>query len=281
MSSIRNFDTRMNLMDKANQSVSTQVRYLADSWRQADKTPRIYDRDSRRANTEKVDVLVRNARDVADTIRLDVNGFELFEYASPIADFEDADSVTEVYRPAIAEFVQEVTGASSVFVTNHLIRTEDKSDFNTAYARFVHCDYSLKTARSVSLNLLKNRKLDLNQFEDAEFAWFNTWQPFDHPVEQNPLAVLDGSTIQDGDIVDYVYGGTGKSNTSSMPFYRKEHQFYYFKNMLQSEVLLIKQLDTRSDRTCVSPHTSFFDPTSPTDALPRRSIEVRMMAVFH
>ena len=267
-------------MDESNQFVPTQVRYLAPSWGETNTLPRIYDRDSRRANTEKVDVLVRNARYVADTICIDVNGFELFEYESPIMDFENAESVTEVYRPAIAEFVRELTGASEVFVTNHLIRTEDKSDFNKAYARFVHCDYSLKTARSASLNLLKNRKLDVSKYENAEFAWFNTWQPFDNPVQQNPLAVLDASTIQEGDIVDYVYGGTGKSSTSSMPLRREGHQFYYYKDMLPNEVLLIKQLDTRRGRSGVSPHTSFIDPNSPIDALPRRSIEVRMLAVF-
>ncbi|MCY4128056.1 MAG: CmcJ/NvfI family oxidoreductase [Gammaproteobacteria bacterium] len=267
-------------MEVSNQFVATQVRYLAPSWGKTKKLPRIYDRDSRRANTEKVDVLVRDARDIADTITLDVNGFELFDYRSPISDFEDAEAITEVYRPAIAEFVRDLMGANEVFITNHLIRTEDKSDFNKAYARFVHCDYSLKTARSASLSLLKNRSLDTESYENAEFAWFNTWQPFDNPVQQNPLAVLDASTIQEGDIVDYVYGGTGKSSTSSMPLRREEHQFYYYRDMLPDEVLLIKQLDTRIGRARVSPHTSFVDPNSPLDALPRRSIEVRLMAVF-
>lgn len=267
-------------MNVSSQFVPTQVRYLAARWGKTTELPRIHDRDSRRANTEKVDVLVRNARDVVDTISVDVNGFELFGYESPIADFNDADTVTKVYRPAIAEFVRSLTGASEVFITNHLIRTEDKSDFNKAYARFVHCDYSLKTARSASLDLLRNRNLDVSQYENADFAWFNTWQPFDHPVQQNPLAVLDTMTIEEGDIRDYVYGGTGKSSKSSMPLYREEHQFYYYKNMLPDEVLLIKQLDTRVGRSGVSPHTSFIDPESPSDALPRRSIEVRMMAVF-
>ena len=267
-------------MNLVSEFVPTQVRYLTERSRATNELPRIYNRESRRAITEKVDVLVRNARDIAETISIDVNGFELFDYMPPITDFKDANSVSEVYRPAIAEFVRNLTGASEVFITNHLIRTEDKSDFNKAYARFVHCDYSLKTARSASLNLLKNRKLDISQYENAEFAWFNTWQPFDHPVQQNPLAVLDAATIQEGDIMDYVYGGRGSSTKSSMPLYRESHQFYYYKNMLPNEVLLIKQLDTRSDRSAVSPHTSFVDPESPVDALPRRSIEVRMMAVF-
>ena len=270
----------MSAMEASNQYVPTQVRYLAPSWGETNELPRIFNRDSRRANTEKVDVLVRDARAIADEISLDVNGFELFGYRSPISDFGDSEAVTEIYRPAIAEFVRDLVGANEVFITNHLIRTEDKSDFNKAYARFVHCDYSLKTARSASLNLLKNRNLDVDAYDNAEFAWFNTWQPFDHSVQENPLAVLDASTIQEGDIVDYVYGGTSKSSKSSMPLRRERHQFYYYKDMRPDEVMLIKQLDTRSGRAGVAPHTSFIDPNSPNDALPRRSIEVRMMAVF-
>ena len=268
-------------MDTASQLVPTQVRYLTDDWRGSSKLPRIFDRDSRRAVTSKIDVQVRDARDLPSSMRLEVNGFELVRFKSPIQDFGDANAISETYRPAIGEFVRQQTGAAEVFITNHLIRTEDKSNFNNAYARFVHCDYSLATARSASLNLLKNRNQELSQYEDADFAWLNTWQPFDNPVQQNPLALLDAKTIQEGDIVDYEYGGTGKKSISSMPMYRKEHQFYYYRDMQPDEVLLIKQLDTRPEHAIVAPHTSFVDPDSPVDALPRRSIEVRMLVVFH
>ena len=270
----------MQSMDLVNQTVSTHVRYLADHWRGTDELPRIFDRDTRRTNTRKHEIIVRDARAVADTIKLDKNGFELYRFDSPVSDFEDSEAVTKVYQPAIAAFAKEVTGADEVFVTNHLIRTEDKSDFNKAYARFVHCDYGMDTARSASLNLVRNRKLNVAGYEDADFAWYNSWQPFDNPVLQNPLAMLDATTIHAGDIVDYVYGGNGKSLKSSMPVYRTEHQFFYYSNMTPTEVLLIKQLDSRAGRAHVAPHTSFDDANAPIDAPPRRSIEVRMMAVF-
>ncbi|MYD43832.1 MAG: hypothetical protein F4W90_08070 [Gammaproteobacteria bacterium] len=267
----------MNAIENA---VKTQVRYLAERWRDSVEIPRIFDRDSRRANTEKIDVEVLDGRPFASEIRLDTQGFELFDFASPITDFTNDEAVTSIYRPAIAEFVKKQTHALDVFVTQHLIRTESKDDFNKAYARFLHCDYSMDTARSASLNLLKNRNLDPADFENAEFAWYNSWQPFDNPVEQNPLCMLDSTSLRDEDIVEYVYGGYGKSAKSSMPMYRKEHRFYYFKNMQPSEVVLIKQLDTRTGRAPVAPHTSFIDPAAKIDARPRRSIEVRMMAVF-
>ena len=268
-------------MSVQGEQFTTQVRYLSSKWRDTEETPRIFDRESRRANTEIHHVQIQNARSRGDEISLEDNGFQLFEFQAPIQDFTDSKLVTDRYHPAIKAKLQEISGADEVFITHHLIRTEDKSDFNKAYARFLHCDYSLATARSASLNLLRNRQIDTAPYEDADFAWYNTWQPFDHPVEQNPLTVIDASTIVKEDIVDYIYGGYGKSSKSSIPMYNPAHQFYYYSHMTPEEVLLIKQLDTRVDCANVSPHTSFILPDAATDTLPRRSIEVRMMAVFH
>ena len=270
----------MNAIKKLGDSVPTQVRYLSNEWRDSSVRPRIFDRNSRRSITDKIDVLVQDARNLAEVKQLDTNGFELRSFVSPITNFNDSALVSDQYHPAIAEFVKRSVAADEIYVTHHLIRTEDKSDFNKAYARFVHCDYDMASARSASINLLANRGIDTTKYENSEFAWYNSWQPFDNPVEQNPLALLDASTIRAGDIVPYEYGGNGKSSTSSMPTYSEGHQFYYFDNMVPTEVLLIKQLDTRQGKAAVAPHTSFIDPNSKADALPRRSIEVRMMAVF-
>lgn len=260
--------------------VPTKVRYLAPEWRDSKELARIFDRDSRRANTVLTDVLVRDARLEDSLPVLDSSGFELFDFNSPIKDFSADDAITAHYYPAIAQFVRIQTGADEVYVSQHLIRTEDKSNFNKAYARFVHCDYSMSTARSASLTLIENRKLDPRDYKHADFAWYNSWQPFDNVVQQNPLAMLDARTIEASDIQEYVYGGYGKSSKSSIPAYREGHQFYYYANMTPDEVLLIKQMDTRTERAAVAPHTSFIDSNSPVDAPPRRSIEVRMMAVF-
>ena len=40
------------------------------------------------------------------------------------------------------DLVAEISGATATYPFGHLVRTEDGSDFNTAYARFVHCDYN-------------------------------------------------------------------------------------------------------------------------------------------
>jgi hypothetical protein len=51
--------------------------------------------------------------------------------------------------------------------------------------------------------------------------------------------------------------------------------------MQQSEVLLIKCFDSERDgRARFTAHSAFDDPTSPPDAAPRESVEVRTLAFF-
>ena len=266
-------------------SVQAEVRYLNDEWRARDDIPRIGDRDSRRANTSKHAVAIHDARDrlAAGRVDLDENGFALLGLASAVEDFRDETEVKAVYYPEIEALAKRTTGGSEVFITQHVIRTEDTSDFNKAYARFLHCDYSLADPRDMAVRALEKQGLRPNDYGGREFAWYNSWQPFDNPVFKNPLAVVDAATLADDDVVDYYYTGyntAGNSGKSAMPMRNPAHRFYYVSRMATDEVLFIKQLDTRGRRAAVCPHTSFDDPSSPPGAPPRRSIEVRMMVAF-
>lgn len=54
-----------------------------------------------------------------------------------------------------------------------------------------------------------------------------------------------------------------------------------FPEMTPDEALLLKCYDSATDgRTRFGPHTAFVDPTTPPDAAPRESIELRAL-VFH
>ena len=270
-------------------AVEAQVRYLNEEWRDRDDMPRIGDRQSRRANTSKRTVSIHDARAKlqAGEIDLDTNGFTLLRHVSQTGDFHDDAEVKAVYYPEIKALVARVTGASEVLITQHVVRTEDTTDFNKAYARFLHCDYSLDDAQGAARRMLTKRGLSIADYEDKEFAWYNAWQPFDHHVRKNPLALVDAASLPVADIVDYQYTGyAGRAQDgdmsegkSAMPAYNPAHRFYYVADMATDELLLFKQLDSRRPGGAC-PHTSFDDPSSPADAPPRRSIETRLMAVF-
>ena len=63
--------------------------------------------------------------------------------------------------------------------------------------------------------------------------------------------------------------------------YNPNHRWYYIPEMRADEALLLKCYDSATDgRTRFGPHTAFTDPTTPADAAPRESIELRTL-VFH
>tara|TARA_B100000519_G_scaffold151413_1_gene132348 strand:+ start:385 stop:1176 length:792 start_codon:yes stop_codon:yes gene_type:complete len=258
--------------------VHTEVRYLKPELRHATTPPDIGDRESRRANTVKRTVQIHDARSRSDAVALEANGFVLESHTPAVKDFYTKAEVESVYYPEMHALLRRVTGADKVYTTQHVVRTENTSDFNLAYARFVHTDYSLKKPRKTAEKLLKERGENADQY--SHFAWYNTWQPIERRVYQNPLAVIDATSLESDDIVDYYYTGYGKKTLTSMPVENPAHRFYYFSQMRPNEVLIIKQLDTRAEMASCCPHTSFVDPDVAGDVPGRRSIEVRQLCAF-
>lgn len=273
------------------QTISAEVRYINPEWKNTDQVPEIGSRETRRANTSRREVQIGDAR-FAEAVDpaiagfgLDTSGFTLRsvtlsdEVRVPSGTKPGAKRAPRPYVEAMLELVRTETGAAATYFFADLVRTEDQSDFNTGYARFVHCDYNATNLASMSANLLKRRGIEPDGGET--YAWYNTWQPFDHTVEQNPLAVLDVRSLAADDIVDYRYTGyDGGGGLVAAPVYNPDHRWWYYPDMTPDEVLLSKQLDARPDVANQCPHTSFIDESRPADTLPRRSIELRILAVF-
>ena len=65
---------------------------------------------------------IHDLRPVAGELSLDVQGFALAEHRSAVRDFWDNDEVRRVYYPEAEAFLKQVTGASRVFIFDHLQR---------------------------------------------------------------------------------------------------------------------------------------------------------------
>ena len=254
-----------------------QVRYLKPEWKGRTDRPSIGDRESRRANTTKRDVPIQSARGL--DLDLDTSGFQLEQHSSAMRSFHDDAEVAATYYDEMTALIRRLTRADEVLIFQHVVRTEDTTDFNKAYARFVHCDYSLQDARKNAATRFEREGVDLDRGQRWEFAYYNTWQPIEREVQQNPLAMIDARSMGDDDVVDYYYTGYGQKALTSMPVANPDHKFFYFPLMQTSEILVLKQLDTRPGRASRCAHTSF-DLEAPAGALGRRSIEVRLMCAF-
>ncbi len=264
--------------------VRAQVGFLNSEWKGRQERPKILSGSSRRANTSPRTVQIEDARPLRERNALDLDrcGFTLEKHRSSLRDFRDDRELTQKYFPEMAALLRDLTGADQVFVhAFHQLRSEEPANFLNAYSLYVHCDYAERISSRLRKALL--REHDSPLAEDSEgwsFAWYNIWRPVEREVQKNPLTLMDASTLDLEDVTEYHPAEGGEYMVASLPVYTDRQRFYYFPRMQTDEVLVFKQMDTRSDRAQACPHTSFMHPDTAPDALGRRSIELRMMCAF-
>jgi hypothetical protein len=230
-------------------------------------------------------VKIHDMRPVSGDLKLDKEGFELVEQRSAVRDFWDDDEVRRVYYPEAEAFLKEVTGASRIFVFDHLQRrrvegAKDRSRSGPRQpATRVHVDHTDRSGPQRVRDLLGDEAEELLK---GRVQVVNLWRPIlEEPLRDAPLAVCDSRTVAAGDLIpsDLVYRERVGETYSVR--YNPAHTWYYAPEMRRDEALLLKIADTREDISArFMPHTSFTDPTTPAGAQPRQSIELRTL-VFH
>jgi hypothetical protein len=228
---------------------------------------------------------IRDLRPIGDELSLDVQGFALKEQRSAVRDFWDDDEVRRVYYPEAEAFIKQVTGASRVFIFDHLQRrrvpevADRRRGMPRQPATRVHVDHTARSGPQRVRDLLGDEAEELLR---GRVQVINLWRPIlSEPLRDAPLAVCDSRTVDNDDLVpsDLVYRER-VGETYSVK-YNPAHQWYYAPEMRRDEALLLKIADTRTDISArFMPHTSFTDPTTPPGAPMRESIELRTL-VFH
>jgi len=229
-------------------------------------------------------VPIRDMRPIAAEIELDRQGFALVEQHTAVRDFWDDDEVRRVYYPEAERFIAEKTGASRVFIFDHLQRrrvpgaTRRAPGVPPQPASRVHVDHTARSGPQRVRDLLPDEAEELLK---GRVQVINLWRPIRGPLQDSPLAVCDARTVDPADLVpsDLVY--RERVGETYSVTYNPAHEWYYVPEMRREQALLLKIADTKTDgRARFMPHTSFTDPTTPPDAFPRESIELRTL-VFH
>ena len=228
---------------------------------------------------------IHDLRPIQDDLNLDVQGFALVEQRSAVKDFWDDEEVRRVYYPEAIGFLKQHTGASRVFVFDHLQRrrvegVKDRSRSGPRQpATRVHVDHTARSGPQRVRDLLPDEAEELLK---GRVQVINLWRPIrNEPLRDAPLAVCDSRTVKSDDLVpsDLVYRDR-VGETYSVK-YNPAHEWFYAPEMRRDEALLLKIADTRTDISArFMPHTSFTDPTTPPDAQPRESIELRTLVFY-
>jgi hypothetical protein len=266
------------------ESVTGELNYLLDDGTRPVNYayPRENGLPQRIGTVQPTRVQIHNARLLATAPLLDDQGFQRVEHRSLVVDFEDEQQVREHYYAESDALVRQVTGAVKTLIFDHTVRIDQPGREAVGLrepVRYVHND---QTERSAI-----RRVRDHLPPEEAEqrllkrFAIINLWRPIGRPVFTTPLAVCDASSIAASDFLasDLVY--RDKVGETFALKANPQHRWFYFPQLTPDEALLLKIYDSRQDIAArAGAHTAFDDPTTPADAPPRQSIELRLLVFF-
>jgi hypothetical protein len=228
-------------------------------------------------------VPIYDARSVVDSISLEREGFALVRQRSAVRDFYNDDEVRSTYYPEAERLIKEATGADRVFIFDHTVRKRvvgaaDRSGGLRQPVGRVHVDHTVKSGPQRVRDLIPD---EADELLKGRVQIINLWRPIRGPLQDAPLAVCDARTVKFDELVgsDLVY--PNRVGETYAVKYSPEHRWFYVPEMTADEILLLKCFDSKTDgRARFAPHSAFVDPTTPANAAPRESIELRTL-VFH
>jgi hypothetical protein len=224
---------------------------------------------------------MHNGRLFTERFTLDGDGFRFVDHPTRMADFFDPDEVKRVYYPEIVELVKAESGASRVVVFDHTLRTADDADREARKIREAvhraHNDYTEWSGPQRVRDILPDEAAELLK---RRFAIIQVWRPIRRSVETDPLAICDARSVSFDDFVISERRYPNRVGQTYVVSHNPKHRWYWFPRMQRDEALVFKVYDSAKDCARWTAHTAFADPTSPADAHPRESIEIRTLAFF-
>jgi hypothetical protein len=227
-------------------------------------------------------VTIHDARAIESRLSVDREGFEVLRRPTAVRDFFDEAEVTRVYYSECERLVKEATGAVRVLAFDYILRSASRraagaKDVKTP-AKGVHNDYTAASGPQRVRDLLPDEAEALLK---NRVAIINVWRPVNRPVQESPLAVCDATSIAPADLVPHARIYPDRRGEIQAVRYNAAQRWYYFPRMAPEEAMLLKCYDSADDgRARFTAHTAFDDPSSPPDAPPRESIEVRTLVFF-
>ncbi|EPE33199.1 hypothetical protein GLAREA_06211 [Glarea lozoyensis ATCC 20868] len=234
--------------------------------------------------------IIRDIRGSNTGFNLDDHGFAAREHRLLNSAF-DKQTVEENYLSSVKELLREEFGPEATcYIFDWRLRSSserkqlsdldardeagDSSQFH-APVNGVHVDTSEAMARMHAAMFAQGQQKDLSA---SRLRVVNVWRPLLNTVEEYPLALCDGSTVHPDDLVasDLIVDSYRGENLQ--PLYRNYYKWHFLSNQTKDEVLLIKMYDSSSSvKAKCCPHTSLKLKNAPTPAMPRESIEVRII----
>jgi hypothetical protein len=225
-------------------------------------------------------VTVYNGRD--RDFDLERDGFRFVHHDTQVKDFFDPAEIKRTYYPEMVELIKRESGAKRVVVFDHTLRTADdalrEQKQIREVVRRVHNDYTEWSGPQRVRDIMGD---EADTLLKGRFAIIQVWRPIRHPVETHPLAIADARTILPENFIISERRYPDRVGQTYAITYNPGHKWFWFPRQRREEAIVFKVYDSLKDgRARWTAHTAFDDPTTPPNARPRESIEIRTLAFF-
>jgi hypothetical protein len=213
---------------------------------------------------------------------LDNEGFMLVQHASEVSDFENSAEVAALHPAEIAELLRGLTGADEVRVTAPgIIRYSEAggqagSRDNSHPARFAHIDSTAETSAGFAMAASGDRAL-------RRSASYNVWRCFSPAPQDVPLALCDAGSVKPEDLLvaDAIFDAPDRAEWSFESWivaHNPAHRWYWYPDLSRNEAIVFKSSDSQFANPI--PHVAFDHPALNSGGHPRKSIEMRALALW-
>jgi hypothetical protein len=227
-------------------------------------------------------VVMHNGRPHVGEFNLEVHGFRFVPHDTRVQNFLDEAEVKRVYYPEMEALIKAESGAKRVVVFDHTLRTADDAFREQQKIREVvrraHNDYTEWSGPQRVRDILPD---EAEELLNQRFAIIQVWRPIRYPVETHPLAIADARSVSFDDFIISERRYPNRIGQTYAIAHNPKHKWFWFPRQARNEALVFKVYDSAKDgRARWTAHTAFDDPTTPPNARPRESIEIRTLAFF-
>ncbi|KII90556.1 hypothetical protein PLICRDRAFT_52285 [Plicaturopsis crispa FD-325 SS-3] len=270
-------------MSTTSRDIQTKLNYFVST---SDEPPFNYvhtpppGRPQTNVEADEHTVVVHDLRGKEASASLDRTGFAYVNYPSAEKHFLDEADITNKYYEEVEDIIKKETGARLVYIFDHTIRRGknlhdgDGGPEQRAPVSRVHVDQTYESAID---RVRHHMGADTDHLLKARVRLINVWRPIENVIAHHPLATADYRSLDPADLVPTRHIYPDREGATFSVKYNPHHLWYYLSDQTPDEVTLIKCFDSATDVARLTPHSAFFDSTSPESAPQRQSIEVRAL----
>ena len=188
------------------------------------------------------------------------------------------------YKRDLSEFLKELFSYKYIEIFDITKRSNKNTgatnkDGPRQPADRAHVDYTSNSGLIRAQQILKNKFPD---FHKHRIIQLNVWRPTCSKVMSSPLAIADGRSINQKDLIatDQIFPDR-IGEIYHLAFDEKQ-KWYWVSEMKENEALIFKGWDNNNTEKIIkhTPHTSFNVPGQNIDKYPRESVEARVFIVM-